>query len=124
MIRLIFCRTKITVLSILLLITSVGGIIGNRLYLDGLYGCLAKFLFKDTTVFSIGYSDKHFKELTIGMKLNQAVEIMGDPVLIDNIGNVLRLHYSSSPSDSHYSARQLYFQNGQLIDIKHYYIID
>ena len=128
--------TYIIILVPILLLVSAGLISNSNSYrfkIDGLAAELFDLIEGTDTKYSENYSHCGFNEIKIGMTENEAIEILGEPLIrwkpykhskiIEKEG-FIGLQYSESPSSTHYRLRQIYINNGEVAKIIGYMYID
>lgn len=92
--------------------------------LDGLRGAIFQFMFPDTSVYAVGYSDGAYRKIKTGDSQETVLGLLGEPLERDVISGVERWRYAKSRADSHYRMRQVSFKDGRVISREHYYLVD
>ena len=97
--------------------------------LDGFSGELWSVFLHSDTKYSKGYSHKKFSEIKVGMSESQVIKILGEPInkwennFTENKPEV-GFTYSISPGDTNYRIRIVYFKEGKVSSIIHYFYLD
>lgn len=117
--QLVACKT----IPVFLLLACLGLIIQIS-FLDGLRGVVLAIAFKDTSVYASGYSNKKYKTIKIGTPRKVVIDTLGPPLEVDTWKDIERLHYSTSPTGSHYRVRQVCLAEGKVVKKVHYYYVD
>ncbi len=96
-------------------LTCAAGLVTSWLYfrfvsIEGLYDALLGVIYKEDTVYSVGYNDQAFREVQSRMTEDDVRSLLGPPV------GVLKLRsggevwsFSRSPADTHYRFRTVRF---------------
>lgn len=86
--------------------------------LDGLNGWLWSLGFKEDTEFAQKYTASAFRNIKIGMKINDVKNILGEPIetfVPTSEPEVTVLCYSKSPEGTHYRIRQIIISNNFVV---------
>ena len=111
-------KKAIIITFCVILTLASAGIIIHKSMLDGLDGFVWSRFLQEDTVFSPGYSDNAFKQITIGMPEAEVKRLLGEPFEIyppDEFSNRKKLCYSLSPGDTNYRIRAINIQEGCVI---------
>ena len=110
-------KAIIITLSVIIVLVGVGIII-HKSTLDGLNGFIWGKLVQEDTVYSPGYSDSSFKQITIGMPEREVKRLLGEPIKIyppDESNDRTKLCYSLSPEDTNYRIRAINIKDGRVV---------
>ncbi len=93
--------------------------------IDGILGEILNRMFVTDTKYAIGYTDKGFKEIQIGMSEKDVLGILGEPLIrwspyrntkFKNKIHYIGFQYSESPSSSNYRLRQVNLKNNIVVE--------
>jgi hypothetical protein len=62
--------------------------------------------------------------IKIGTPRKVVIDTLGPPLEVDTWKDIERLHYSTSPTGSHYRVRQVCLAEGKVVKKVHYYYVD
>ncbi len=97
----------------------------DRIQIDGFSGEIWSVLRTPDTKYAPTYSHAGFNAVTIGMPQTEVLKQLGSPLLkwYPEDG-IVAFQYSTSPTDSHYRLRQIYFKDHFVIKKTGYFWVD
>jgi len=116
--------------SVLVVLLIFLGLFIEYKNLDGLRGEMWGLILPTDTRYSVEYSEKRFRSITIGMNEQQVVQILGEPIArfkpyyYSGDSTVVAWQYSESPSSTNYRLRQLYLKDGVVVKKVAYFYLD